>query len=100
VRVRVIRVECDRPLVRGCRFVQPEAILQDDPEIAVPVGPIGLELETPRNQRDGVSVSILLMGEHTGEVERPGMIGRDFEDVPVELRGGTPLLRLLQYDRD
>ncbi len=100
VGVRVLRVESDRPLVRGGRFVQPEAILQDDPEIAVPVGPIGLELETPRDQRDGVVVSLLLMGEHSGEVQRAGMIGRDFEDAPVDLRSRRPLLGLLQHDRD
>ena len=98
--VRVLRVESDRPLVRGGRFLQPEAILQDDPEIAVPVGPIRLELETPRDQRDGVVASLLLLGEHSGEVQRGGMIGRDFEDAPVDLLGRRPLLGLLQHDRD
>ena len=54
VGVRVVRVEGDCPLVRRDRLVQPEPILQHDPEVAVPVGPIGLELEAPRDQRDGI----------------------------------------------
>ena len=98
--VRVLRVEGDRPLVRGDRLVQPEAILQDDPEVAVPVGPIGLELEAPLDQRDGVVAAALLMGEHAGEVQRAGMVGRDLEDASVDLRGRRPLLGLLQRDRD
>ena len=100
VGVRVVRVEGDRPLVRRDRLVQPEAILQHDPEVAVPVGPIGLELEAPRDQRDGVVVQLLLMREHTGEVQRAGMVGRDLEDASVDLRSRRPLLGLLQRDRD
>ena len=98
--VRVVRIEGDRLLVRRDRLVQPEAILQHDPEVAVPVGPIGLELEAPRDQRDGVVVQLLLMGEHTGEVQRAGMVGRDLEDGSVDLRSRRPLLGLLQRDRD
>ena len=100
VRVRVLRVERDRALVRGGRLVQPEPVLQDDAEVAVPVGPIGLELEAPLDQRDRLVASPLLVGEHAGEVQRAGMVGRGLEDAAVDLRGRRPLLGLLQRDRD
>ena len=41
--------------------------LQDDAEIAVPVGPVGLELEAPLDQRDGLVAPPLLVGEHAGD---------------------------------
>ena len=82
------------------RVIQPEAILQHDSEVAVPVGPIGLELEAPRDQRDGVVGQLLLMGEHPGEMQRAGMVGRDLEDGLVDFRGCRPLLGLLQRDGD
>jgi hypothetical protein len=40
------------------------------------------------------------MGEHAGEVQRRGMVGRDLEDAAVDLAGRRPLLGLLQRDRD
>ena len=100
VRVRVLRVERDRPLVGGGRLVQPQAVLQDDPEVAVPVGAIGLELEAPLDQRDGLVAAALLLREHAGEVQRAGVVGRDLEDAAVDLRRRRPLLGLLQRDRD
>ena len=100
MRVRVLRVERDRALVGGGRLVQPQAVLQDDAEVAVPVGAIGLELEAPLDQRDGVVAAALLLREHAGEVQRAGMVGRDLEDAAVDLRGRRPLLGLLERDRD
>ena len=52
VRVGMVRIERNRASIRDDRIVQLESILQDDPEIAVPVRAIGLELETPLDQRD------------------------------------------------
>jgi hypothetical protein len=40
------------------------------------------------------------MSEDAGEVQRAGMVRRRFEDAPVDLAGGRPLLGLLQRDRD
>ena len=51
--------------IRDDRIVQLESILQDDPEIAVPVRPIGLELETSLDQRDCLLAPPLLMREHS-----------------------------------
>jgi hypothetical protein len=100
VGVGVARVELDRALVScGC-LVQPETILQDDPEIAVPVGAVGLELDASLDQRDCFVASLLLMGEDSGEVQGPGMIGRGFENAAVDLGSGRVLLGLLQRDRD
>ena len=65
VRIGMIRIERNRALIRGDRLVQLESIPQDDPQIAVPVRPIGLELETPLDQRDGLLAPPLLMGEHS-----------------------------------
>ena len=65
VRIGVIRIERNRAPIRDDRFVQLESILQDDPEIAVPVRPIGLELETPLDQRDCLLAPRLLMREHS-----------------------------------
>ena len=100
VGIGVIRVECNRMLVRRDRLVQLEPILEDDPEIAVPVRPLGLELETSLDQSDGLLAPRLLVGENPREVQRVGMVGRDFEDPAVDLPGGRPLLGLLQHDRD
>jgi hypothetical protein len=40
------------------------------------------------------------VGEHAGEVQRARVVGRGFEDAPVDLSGRCPLLGLLQRDRD
>ena len=93
--VGVGRIECNRALVRRDRLVQPEPILEDDPEIAVPVRPLGLERETSLDQSDGLLASRVLMGEDPREVQRVGMVGRGFEDPAVDLSGGRPLLGLL-----
>ena len=93
VRVGMIRIERNRALERGDRLVQLEAIPQDDPEIAVPVRPIGLELETSLDQRDGLLAPRLLMGEHSREVHRVGMVGRDFEDAAVDVAPPPPTAR-------
>ena len=100
VGICVRRIERNRTFVRRSRLVQLEPILQDDPEIAVPVRPIGLELETSLDQGDGLLALRLLMGEDSREVQRVGMLGRHFEDIAVDLRGGRPLFGLLQDDRD
>ena len=65
VRIGVIRIKRNRALVCDDRIVQLESILQNDPQIAVPVRPIGLELETPLDQRDCLLAPRLLMGEHS-----------------------------------
>ena len=65
MRIGVVRIECNRASIGGDRLVQPESILQDDPQVAVPVRPIGLELETPLDQRDCLLAPRLLMGEHS-----------------------------------
>ena len=97
--VGVARVELDRALVScGC-LVQPETILQDDPEIAVPVGAVGLELDASLDQRDCFVASLLLMGEDSGEVQGPSMIGRGFENAAVDLGSGRVLLgRIARLD--
>ena len=100
VSIGVIRVECNRLLVRPDCLVQVEPILEDDAEIAVPVRPLGLELETSLDQSDGLFAPRLLMGENPREVKRVSVVGRDFEDPAVDLPSGRPLLRLLQHDRD
>ena len=98
--VGVVRVERNRVLVRCDRFVQPEPILKDDPEIAVPIRSLWLELEASLDQSNGLLASRLLMSEDAREVQRAGMVGRDLEDPAVDLAGGRPLLALLQRDRD
>jgi len=100
VGVRVVRIERDRVLVGGDRLVQREPVLEDDPEVAVPVRPLGFELEAPLDQGDGPLASRLLVGEDTREMQRVGVVGRDFEDLPVDLSRDRPLLGLLQRDRD
>ena len=47
------------------RLIQLELIPQDDRQIAVPVRPTGLELETSRDQLDGLLAPPFLMGEHS-----------------------------------
>ena len=64
VRVGVLRIERDRALVRAGRPVQLESILQHDAQVAVPVRPLGLELEAPLDQRDRLLALRLLVGEH------------------------------------
>ena len=54
VRVRVLQVERDSPLVRRDRLVQPEPSCRTIPRLLCQSAPIGLELETPRDQRDGI----------------------------------------------
>ena len=54
VRVGVIRIECDGALTGGNRLVQVEPIPEDDPQITVPVGAIGCELETAFDQRESL----------------------------------------------
>ena len=98
--VGVIRIECNRMLERDDRLVQLEPILEDDPEIAVPVRLIGLELETSPEQSKGLVAARLLMGENAREMKRAGMVGRGLEDPAVDLPRGCPLLVLLQDDRD
>jgi hypothetical protein len=63
VGIGVGRIERDRALVRRDRIVQPEPILEDDAEIAVPVRALGLELEASLDQYDGLLASRLLVGE-------------------------------------
>ena len=98
--IGVIRIECNSTLERGDRLVQLEPIPEDDPQVAVPVRPIGLELETSPDQSNGLVAAPLLMGQNTGEVQRAGMVGRSFEDPAVDLLRGRPLLVLLQHDRN
>jgi hypothetical protein len=100
VGVGVSRLECDRPLVRRDRLVEPEPILEDDPEVAVPVRPLGLELEAPLDQSDGLIAAGLLVSENPREVQGARIVGRDLEDRAVELSSRRPLLALLQRDRD
>ena len=100
MRVRVRRVECDRTAVRSDRFIQPQPILQDDPEIAVPVGSLGLELETSLDQHHCVLAPRLLMREHAREVQSVGVVRGYFEDAAVDIGRSCPLLGLLQRERD
>ncbi len=65
VRIGMVRIECNRALICDDRIVQLESILQDDPQVAVPVRPIGLEFETPLDQRDCLVAPGLLMSEHS-----------------------------------
>jgi hypothetical protein len=96
----MLRVEGERLLVGGDRLVQAEAVLQDDPEVAVPVGAIGLERQAPLDQRDRVVAMCLLMCEDAREVQGGGMVGSNLEDAAVDLRGRRPLLGLLERNRD
>jgi hypothetical protein len=93
-------IERNRVLVCRDRLVQLEPILENDPEIAVPVRPLGLELEASLDQPDGLLAPFLLMGEHSREVQRAGVVGRGLEEPAVDLTGGRPLLVLLERDRD
>ena len=69
----------------GDRIGQPEPILQNDAQIAVPVGALGLELETPLDQRDCLLAARPLMGEHAREVQRVSMVWRDLENRAVDV---------------
>jgi hypothetical protein len=92
------RVDGDRAPIRvGCA-VEREPVLQDDAEVAVPVGPLGLELEAAFDQFDGVVRLPLLVREDAREVQRVRMIRCNFENRGVDVRRGLPLLGLLQRD--
>ncbi len=98
--VRMARIDCDRTPVRVDRAVKPVTRLEDDAEVAVPVRLIGHEREAPLDEREGFAVPPLLMREHTGVVQRTGMIGRRLEHAAVHLVGLGQLLVLLQKDRE
>ena len=100
VRVGVIRIECNGALTGGNRLVQVEPIPEDDPQITVPVGAIGCELETAFDQRESLIAAPFLVGEHARVVHRVGMVGRGRQDAAVHLAGSHPLIALLQLDRD
>jgi hypothetical protein len=100
VGIGVIRIERNRMVVRRDRVVKLEPVLENDPEIAVPVRPVGLEFETFLDQSDGRLALRLLMGENPREVQRVRMVGLRFEDAAVDRPSGRPLLGLLQQDRD
>ena len=87
-------------LTSGDRLVQLEAIAQDDPQIAVPVRSIGLELETPLDQLDRPIAPPLLMGEHSRVVDRVGQVGRHLEHAAVDVARRHPLVVLLEPNRD
>ena len=100
VGIGMTRIECDRALVRRRCSLQLESILQDDPEVAVPVCP------RPARARDSArsvrlpAAPALLMGEHSREMQRVSIVRRDVENAAVHVRGSRPLLVLLQQDGD
>ena len=100
VRVGVLRFERDRALVCDDRIVELESILQDDPQIAVPVRSLRFELQAPPDQRDCILASCLLMREDAREVQRARMVGRDIKNAAVDVCGSSPLLALLQREGD
>ena len=61
---------------------------------------IGLSREAPLDEREGVVVVALLMGEHAGIVQRAGMIGCHLEHATVNLVGLDEMFISLQKDRE
>ena len=78
-------IDCDRTPGQVDCEIQLVARLQDDAEVAMPVGLIWHVGRTPRDEREGFVVPTLLMRQHTGVVQRTGMIGRSHEYPPVQL---------------
>ena len=96
--VRVPWIDRDRAAVGvDCRL-QPAGRLQDDAEVAVAVGPIGLEREALLDQRDGFVAAPLLVREHAGVVQRAGVIRRRLEHAAEQFAGCGELVVLLQQD--
>ncbi len=76
VGIGVPGIERDRAVIGRDRLVQPAALLEDDAEIAVPVGPV--RERAPGSSRSARSPSLAapaLVREHAGIVQRPRVVG-------------------------
>ena len=82
------------------RRVQPAADLEDNAEVAAPVGFVGRKREASLDQRKGFVVAPLLMREQAGIVQCTRVIGRGLEHAAVDLMRRRELLVLLQQDRE
>ena len=75
VGIRMPRVQRDRAVIGRDGLVQTAALLEDDAEIAVPVGPVRNERQALLDEGDAIAAAPELMREHAGVVQRPRMIG-------------------------
>ncbi len=90
------RVDRNRTLVFRDRVVEPASRLQNDGEIAVPVGLIRSQGQALLHQRDCFIASALLVSQQTGVVQRVRMMWRHLEYAAIELRRLGEVLLLLQ----
>ncbi len=58
--------------------------LENDAEIAIPIRMAGRELEASVDERYSVVTAPLLMSKHTSEMQRLGMIGRNFKNTFIQ----------------
>ena len=94
------RIERDRTPEGMHRFVQAAARLEDDAEVAVPVGHGGRERKAVLDERERLVLAALLMREHTGVVHGIRVIGNLLEDGAIDVFGRGQVPVLLAPDRD
>src|SRR5688572_20469489 len=100
MRVDMIIVKGNGPLVGANGLIETALDLEGDTEVAVPIGYVWRCGETLLDERDGLLVSTLLIGEDTSVVQGERMVRGNLEDLLVERARLVQLVGLLQADRN
>ena len=99
VRVSVAGVEFNGAFVLGDRIPESAVGLQNNPEIAMPVGLIRAESEALPDEFDGFIGSALLVRQQAGVVQSVWMVWRHIEHPSIELLCLVHVMLLLQLNR-
>ena len=93
--IGVTGLKRDRLPVRADGIVEQPDRLQDDAEVAVPVGLIRSGLETTGDEGQRFTAPAAMVGEHAGKVQRIRRV-RDHREHPLQERAGFVQLIVLQ----